>query len=192
MSGRIRLEAGAVDDREIGGEIVKVGPFGAAQHVADEQAVPGQFGHHAHVDGTGRVGTACQILHEIVAALHMFDHVVIQGVKAFGRHFGVVVPPDFAGNAVCPDNMFVLWGPAGEFSGRYQKRATNAQLRLFAGQCGLNQGRFGEVVIDIAQFLYALIFEAELRVNPSRCHSSSLHMAALAATIPRYRPVERS
>ena len=33
-----------------------------------------------------------------------------------------------------------------------------------------DQRRLHEVVIDIAQTLDALIFEAELRVNPSRCH----------------------
>ncbi len=47
-----------------GDEAVQLVPRGAAQQVADEQAVPGQFGHHAHVQPVRRVGAGVKVLHE--------------------------------------------------------------------------------------------------------------------------------
>ena len=123
----VSLEAWAVDHREIGREIVKIRPFRAAQHVPDEKAVPGHFGHHADIDGMARVRPAHQILNEIVTALHMRQHVFVKGIKAFGRHRGVVVPPDRFSDAVGLDHMLVFGGTACEFAGADQKRTAVAQ-----------------------------------------------------------------
>ena len=69
--------------------------------------------------------------------------------------------------------MFVFGRPAGELARGDKERTTIAQRPLTALQRGLNQGRFHHVIIDIAQPGDLLIFEAELRVYPSRCHAMS-------------------
>jgi hypothetical protein len=53
---RVGAERGAVDDREVGLERVEIVAVGAAQQVADEEAVPGELRHHPHVEPVRRVG----------------------------------------------------------------------------------------------------------------------------------------
>ncbi len=169
----VRLERRAVDDCPIGDKRVQIFTIWAAQHMADEQVVPSQLGHNTHVDGIGRVGTAYQILNVVVLALHMLDHIGMQSIKAFGRHRGVVFPPDAVGNTVCLDDEFVLGGTAGELAGGHKERTALAQAAFASFQSRFDQSGLHEVVIDIAQPFDPLIFEAELRVYPSKCHLRS-------------------
>ena len=124
--GRIGLEAGAVDDGEIGGEVFQRFGIGAAQHGADEKPVPCQFCHHPHIDRMFGVGTANEVLDEVILTLHMGDHVLIKRIKPFGRHLSVVFPPDAVGHAVGLDHMFIFGRPTGEFASGDEKRAALA------------------------------------------------------------------
>ena len=94
VAGRISLEGGAVEHCPRGRKTVQLFPLGAAQQVADEQPVPRQFRHHAQINAVGRVGAGVKILHKIIAALHMGQHIGVKLIKSGGRHGGVVFPPD--------------------------------------------------------------------------------------------------
>ena len=170
MFGGISLEAWAIDHSKIGREIVKLGAVRTAQKVPNEQSVPGKFRYHAHVDRMRGIGAPDEVLHKVVPAFHMFEHIGVKRVKAFGAHFGIVVPPNGISDAVGLDNVFVFRGPAGEFAGGYQKGATFAQGAFAALKSGFHKRGFFQVVIDIAQPLDALNFQLELRVYPSKCH----------------------
>ncbi len=174
MLGRVRLEAGAVDDGEIGDKAVQRGAFGTAQHVADEQPVPCQLGDHTHIDRMGRIGAADQILNVIVLALHMGEHIGMQRVKAFGRHGRIVFPPDGVDHAVGFDHMFVFGRTSGEFAGAAQECAAFAKGALAVLERGFNQRGLHKIVRDIAQTFDPLIFQSELRVYPSKCHIAKL------------------
>ncbi len=174
MLFRVCLKAGAVDHGEVGHEILQGLSVRAAQQMADEQAMPSHLCHHAHLDRMCRVGPAGQILHVIVTPLHVRDHVIIERIKSFGRHFGIIVPPDRVGHAVGFDHMFVFWRPAGKFTRRYQKRTPQAQLPFTVSKCGFDQRRLDQVVVDISQPSDALIFKLEFRVYPSKCHECVL------------------
>ena len=71
VARRIGLKAGAIDHGPFGGKCRQFFGLGAAQQMGDKQAMPCQFGHHAHIKAIGRIGPAEQILHEIIAPLHM-------------------------------------------------------------------------------------------------------------------------
>ena len=124
--GWISRKARAVDHGEVRDEIIQRVALGAAQHVANEQTVPSQLGHHTHVDRVFRIGPTDQILDEVITPLHMRQHVLVKRIKAFRRHLGVVFPPDFIGNAVGFYDMFILGGASGEFARRHKKRAALA------------------------------------------------------------------
>ena len=170
VARRVGLEAGAVDDCEIRGEAVQLVLAGTAQQVADEQVVPGQFVNHTHVQAVRGIGPGEQILHEIGAALHVLQHVGVQAIKGVGLHRGVVVPPDGIFGGLGAHGELVLGRTAGKFTGADQEGAAIAQRAFAVLQRGLDQGGLHKIVIDIAQPLDPLIFEAELRVYPSKCH----------------------
>ncbi len=98
-----------------------------------------------------RVCTTNQILHEIIAAFHMLDHIGIERIKALGRHLCVVFPPNGVNNAVCFHDMLVLGGPAGKFASRDKKRAAIAQCAFVAFERGFDQRGLHKIVKDIAQ-----------------------------------------
>ena len=171
--GGVRLEARAVDDGEISEELVKLLSLGAAQHVADEEAVPGQLGHHAHLDRMRRVRAADEVLNVVVLALHVLEHVGMQRVEALGRHGAVVFPPDLVFDRGGLDHVLVLRRAAGELARGHVEGAALAQRALAAFQRGLDQRGLHKIVIDIAQPFDPLIFKPELRVHPSKCHLPS-------------------
>ena len=76
------------------------------------------------------VGTADQILNKNIAPLKIGQHIGIERIEPFGRHGGVVFPPDRVGNTVGFDDMLVLGRPAGEFAGGHKQRAALAQGAL--------------------------------------------------------------
>ena len=80
----VGFESRAVDNREFRIESVEFVSFGAAQHVANEQGMPGKLGHKAHVQAMRVIGSRVEILHVVVATLHMGEHVFIELVKALG------------------------------------------------------------------------------------------------------------
>ena len=167
---RVGLEAGAVDDGELGRKRVQFFARGAAQQVADEQAMPCEFGHHTHVQTVFGVGAAKQVLNEIITALHVLQHVVIQLVERGGLHRFVVFPPDAVFDRGGANNKFVLGRTPGVLTGGNEERAPLTQSAFFAFQGRLNQGGLHEVIIDLAQPCDSLIFQALRGVYPSSCH----------------------
>ena len=72
---RISQERRAIDHGEFRRELRQLRHFGTAQQVPDEEAVPGEFRHHAHVQTISRVSAAEKVLHEVFAAFHVLEHV---------------------------------------------------------------------------------------------------------------------
>ena len=56
--------------------------------------MPSQLGDHAYIHTVCGISAAKQILHKVIVALHMRDHVVVQRIEARLRHFRIVVPPN--------------------------------------------------------------------------------------------------
>ncbi len=166
----VGAEAGAVDQREIGGEAVERGALGAAQHGAVEQAVPGQFGDHAHVDRVLGIGPADEILHEILAVLHVGQHVGMKRVEARRRHGGVVFPPDRVFDRGGAHDMLVPGRAPGELACGDEEGPAKAEPALAALERGLDQRRFEQVVMHRAQPGDALMLQPEIRIDPSDCH----------------------
>ena len=152
--------------------------------------MPGQFCNHAHVDRIGRIGAANQILHEIIAALHMGQHVGVERVKALGAHGAVVLPPNRIGHAGGFDHMLIFGRAASEFAGGHQECAALAQGAFAFFERGLDQRGLHKIVIDIAQPIDPLILKPELRVHPSKCHmpSSCSRNAAVLCNGAGHRP----
>ena len=94
MPLRIGLECRAIDDRELGNKCVEFRALRTAQQVADEEIVPCQFADHPHVKPMFCVSTAIKVLHEVLATLHVFQHVSMQAIEGVRRHWRVVFPPD--------------------------------------------------------------------------------------------------
>ena len=174
MTRGVSLEAGAVDHGEICGEAVQRLAFGAAQQVPDEQAVPGQLGDHAHVDRQFGIGASHEVLHVVGAALHVFQHVGMERVEPFGRHGGVVFPPDAVLDGCGAHHVLVLGRAAGELAGGHQEGAAIAQRAFTVLERRFDQRWLHKIVKDIAQPADPLIFKPELRVYPSKCHIAKL------------------
>ena len=87
----------------------------------------------------------------------MLQHVLVEGIETFGRHGGVVVPPDRFCDAVGLDHMLVLGRPAGELARGHEESAPAAKCAFAPGKGGFDQRRLHQVVIDIAQPCDALI-----------------------------------
>ena len=136
--------------------------------------MPGQFGHHAHVDRQFGVSPGDKILHEVITALHMGQHVGIKRVKAFGGHGGVVFPPDAVFDVCSAHDMLVLGRAARELARGHQKGAPLAERAFALFQRRLDQRGLHKIVKDIAQPADPLIFKPELRVHPSKCHIAKL------------------
>ncbi len=62
LGGRVGLEAGHVDDREVGRERRELGARRPAEQVAREDAGPGGLGVHAQAPAMGRMGADVQVL----------------------------------------------------------------------------------------------------------------------------------
>ncbi|OIQ68780.1 hypothetical protein GALL_496230 [mine drainage metagenome] len=170
VAGRISLEGRAVDDGEFRQEAVQLGARRATQHVVDEQAVPGKFRHHAHVKTVRRLSAGKQILHEIVAPLHVGEHVLIQTLERVRRHRRVVFPPDRVFDRGMTNDMLIFGRAAGMAAGRYQKRAAVAQRAFVAFQSLLHEGGLHQVIIDCAKSGHTLGFKAMGGVHASMSH----------------------
>jgi hypothetical protein len=159
MLGWISLEAGAIDDRPFRGKTVQLCPVGAAQHMADEKTVPSQFRDDTHVQTVFGVCASIEVLDEVIAALHMRQHVTAQIGKSLWCHGRVVFPPDRIFNRWRADDKFILRRPSGILAGRDKKRPSDAQLSFVARNGSFDQSGFDQVVIDSAQPVKALIFK---------------------------------
>ena len=164
MAFGIGLEAGAVDDGEFGHEPFQLRRLRAAQQVADEQPVPGQFRHHAHVQPVVGIGAAEQILHEIVAALHVGQHVRVQAVEGLGGHGLVVVPPDRVLDLGGANHELVLGGPARMRAGRDQEGPSKAQPAFTPRHRLGHQRRFEKVIVNAAKAFDSLILKSAVRI----------------------------
>jgi hypothetical protein len=145
---RVGGEAWAVDDREFRHEAVKLGPLGPPEKVADEQVMPGELTDHTHIETMLGVGAAVKILHEVFAALHVLQHVLMQAVEGVRCHRGIVVPPDLVFDRRGADDELVFRGPSRELAGRHQEGAPLSHATFTAAQCGLDQRRFKKVVVN--------------------------------------------
>ena len=166
----IGLEAGAVDDGEFRHERVEFRWLWSAQQMPDEQPMPGQFGHNADVQPVCRISAAIEVLDEILAALHMGQHVGVQNVERLRRHRRVVLPPDRIFDAWRADDKFVLGRPACVFAGCHKKGAALAQRALVAFQRRFDQRGLQQVIIDRAQPGDALLVQRFSWVHASNCH----------------------
>ncbi len=113
--------------------------------------MPCHLGDDAHVEAVRRVGPAEQVLHEIVAALHVGHHVGAQLVPVSGRHGRIVVPPDRPLGRPAPDDVFVLRRAAGELARRHQECAAQSQRALASRQRRLDEPGLGQIVVHLAQ-----------------------------------------
>ena len=166
----VGVEGRAVDDGELGFELVQLVAIGATQQVTDEQVVPGQFRNHAHIQTVGRVGAAIQILNVVIVTLHVLQHVFVKNVELGRIHRRVVFPPDVRLDAGGFDDEFILGRTARVLAGLDQEGPALSKLALAAAQCGFDQSWLHQVVIDIAQPGDALIFQAACWVYPSSGH----------------------
>ena len=67
----------------------------AAQHVPDEEPVPGELGHHPHVDPVRRVGAGIDVAHERLAALEIGQHAFMDDIEMLRRYLVINrSPPD--------------------------------------------------------------------------------------------------
>ena len=160
MPCRVGLEAGAIDDCPIRHETVEFRALGAAQQVADKQAVPRHFGNDADVETMRGFGTGVEVLDEVVAALHMCQHVFAQGRKCFGCHRRVVFPPDRVFDRGGPHNELVLWRPAGKLARRDEESSADPKASFAPHDGGFDKRGFDLVVIDRTQLAYALLFKS--------------------------------
>ena len=183
MPRRVRLEAGAVDDGPFGNEPVQLFPRRAAQQMADEQPVPGQFRHHPHIQPMHRVGPGIKVLHEIVAALHMGQHVRMQPVEPLGRHRRIVLPPDRLFHRRRTHHMLVLGRASGELSGRYEEGPTLAQTPLAALHGLFHKAMLKEIVIDVPQTGDALMCQFLRGVHATVRHTASSSVRAVPGTL---------
>ncbi len=167
---RVRLEARAVDDGEFGDEIVQLLARRTAQEVADEKAVPGKLGHHAHIEPVLRIRAAEKILHEVVAALHVVEHVGVEPVEIRRVHRPVVVPPDRVFHRWRAHHELVPGRAAGMHPGRDEEGAAEAEPALVAPERGLDQRRFEIVVMDLAEPRDPLLFQRLRGIHPSIRH----------------------
>ena len=138
--------------------------------MADEQVVPCKLGHHPDVQAVGWVRAAKQVLYEIIATFHVGEHVFVERVEPFGRHRGVVVPPDRI-NDVCGFHHVLIFGrTTGVFSGSRHESATLAECSFAAFNRLLDDRRFKQVVIDRPEPGNALGFQRVRWVNASDDH----------------------
>ncbi len=183
----IGLEAGAVDDGEIGGEGCQFRRIRAAQQVPDEQAMPGKFGDHPHVQTMRRVGPAEKVLHVVAAALHMRQHVGVKHVEFRGVHRRVVVPPDRLRDLGRLDDELVLGGPPRVLARGHKQRPALAVDTLTGGDGGFLQFSLGAVVIDISEPRDALVFKLHRWVDRAVVHClAPLRQAGMACDRPLF------
>lgn len=147
----VGLEAGTVDDREVGRESGQAFRIGTAQQVTDEQRVPSQFRHDPHVQAVRGVCAAEQVLHVVVATLHVLQHVGLELPEGVRLHRGIVFPPNRVLDRWSADDEFVLGRAAGVLAGRDQQRATAPQLALARRQGRFHQLRLAQVIPHVAQ-----------------------------------------
>ena len=131
----------------------------------DDQAGPGHFGHDADVQAMLWIGAAEQILHEILFALHMGEHVLLETLETLGRHGAIVLPPHLVLDRRFADDMLVLRGAARVLAGQSDERAARAQIALFALDRLLQERRLVEVVIDACETLRAQCVDRGGRVE---------------------------
>ncbi len=193
---RVGLEAGAVDDGEIGHEAGQFRGLGAPQQVADEKPVPCQFRHDPHIKAQRRISAAIEVLNEIVLAFHMLQHIGMKPVKGFGLHRLVVFPPDGVFHRGGAYDVLVLGRAAGMRAGRDQESAAKAKLAFTALQGRLDQRRFKQVIVNLAEARDPLVFETAIRVDARLGHGSCAparipgRQPAVARPITRHFPGE--
>ena len=170
MPFRVGLEGRAVDDREFGDEVVQILTRRTAEEVADEQPVPGEFRHQTNIQTMFRVGPAVKVLHEIILALHMGQHVGMETIERLGRHRLVVLPPDRILDRRGANDELVLGRTPRMGAGGHQEGAADAQLALAALEGGFDQPRLKIVVIDVPKPRDPLFLKRLRRVHPSIGH----------------------
>ncbi len=170
VARRVGLERRRVDDRPFRDEGIKLVARRTAQHVADEQVVPGKFGDNPHVDPVCGISSGVEVLHEQVAPGQMRDHVGLQPVERLGRHRAVVFPPDRPFDRRGAHDELVLRRPAGKLPRRAQERPPQPDLPLAARYCGGHEGRFDQVVMGIGKACDPLILKTVGRVDTSVVH----------------------
>ena len=158
----------------------QLGRVGAAQHVADEEAVPGELGDDADVQPVGGVGAGVEILHEELAAADVGAHVGEQPAEVLGRHRRVVLPPDVRHDRGLADDELVLGAAAGVAAGGDQQRAADAEVALAAGDGRLHQRGLEQVVVHLRHAGKAGRLERHPRIDPS----CTLNTVVIASPVP--------
>ena len=169
----IGLELGAVDDGPLWHKPVQFRRCGTAQQMPDKQPVPGQLSHHPNVQPVQRISSGIEVLHEIIATLHVGQHVGMQPVKRIRRHGRVVVPPDAVFDRRRAHHEFVLGRTTRELPRRAQKCPAQPQPPFAPRNRRLHQRRFDQVIGDASQPGDALMGQRLLGVHASDRHPAS-------------------
>ncbi len=143
------LEARKVDDRELGRERRKLGRIRAAQHVANEQRVPGELGEHARREAVTAIGAGEQVLDVQFLVLGVGGEVGEQVVELLAAHALRVVPPDRALGLGVADDELVVRRAAGVLAGLGHERAGRCQLALALADGGFDEHGLQQVVPDV-------------------------------------------
>ena len=117
-----------------GMKLGELGPVRAAQQVADEQAVPGELGHHADVQAVLGVGAGVEVLHEELGAADVVAHVGAERARRPpAPSAALFVPPDVRLDRGLADHELVLGAAPGVAAGGDEQRAAAAELAFAAG-----------------------------------------------------------
>ena len=116
---RHRFEAGQSDDGERRGVVLQFFPVpDLDEHVAGEQALPGQLRDHSDMELIVGIGAAQAILHVQFLPLHVGQHARVQRVELVdGKRFVDFAPPDVVLAGGFLHDEFVVGGAAGMFAG---------------------------------------------------------------------------
>ena len=100
-------------------ELFQLFPVGAAEELAGEESLPGEFAHDLHVEPVARVRPGVGVYHvDFIEVLQVGPGLVQQFLEGCGREWFVYVAPGHGvpGNGVLHDKA-VLRGPAGALAG---------------------------------------------------------------------------
>jgi len=113
---------GAVQHHKVGYEVFQLGIGRADKHVFHKVRLPGHLGDKAHLEAAAFIGAAEQVHHkQALAAQLVADH-GLEGVPHLGSDrlvvvLALVVPPQGVTGHIILDEVFVLGGAPGEFTG---------------------------------------------------------------------------
>ncbi len=150
MAFGIGAEARQVDDRVFGIEPVEFIGSRPHQQRADELVVPGKFVDHAHLHAVLGLRSAEQVGDvERLPVPDRRQEILLQRGEMFGRHRGVVVPPDGVFGLAIADDEFVFRAAPGVLAGLDHQRTVLGPPALAIVERMLGQRGAIEIGVNI-------------------------------------------